>query len=70
VITCSHCACLSGKAPIHLVKYYVVARIKLCPTEDGGLIIQMKSNPHFEKGKSSRIGCKGIEEKFYLPAKF
>jgi hypothetical protein len=30
----------------------------------------MKSNPHLEKGKSGRTSCKGIAEKFSLPAIF
>jgi hypothetical protein len=36
----------------------------MCPEEDEGLIRPMKSNPHFEKGKLERIGCKRVAKKF------
>jgi hypothetical protein len=37
---------------------------KICQAEDGGLIGPMKSNPHLEKGKYGRIGCKGMAKTF------
>jgi hypothetical protein len=48
----------------------VVVKIKTCPAEDGGLIGQIKSKPHFEKGKSRRRGCKGMVERHSFLANF
>jgi hypothetical protein len=48
----------------------VAVRIKICHVEDGELIGPTKSNPHLEKGKSGKTGCKGLREIFSLPAAF
>jgi hypothetical protein len=37
--------------------------MKTCSAEDGGLIGPINSKPHFEKGKSGRTSCKGMEER-------
>jgi hypothetical protein len=48
----------------------VAVKIKTCPAEDGGLIGPINSKPHFEKGNSGRIGCKGMAERCYFPTNF
>ena len=45
-------------------------KIKTCPPEEGGLIGPIKSNPHFEKGKSGRTGCNNMAERHSFLANF
>jgi hypothetical protein len=45
-------------------------KIKTFPTEDGGLIGPIKSNPHFEKGNFGRTGSNGMAERHSFPANF
>jgi hypothetical protein len=69
-ITRSSVEFLSGIASAHFVKYFVVVKIKTCHAEYGVFIGPIKSNPHFEKGKSGRTSCKGMVERRSFPAKF
>jgi hypothetical protein len=48
----------------------MVFKVKTGPVENGGLIGPIKSNSHFEKGKSGRIGCNGMVERCSFLAKF
>ena len=69
-ITWSFVECLSGTASAHFVEYFVVVKIKTCHAEYGVFIGPIKSNPHFEKGKSGRTSCNGMDERHSFPANF
>ena len=62
-------AFLEGMASIHLVKYSVAVRIHLCCAEEAGCISPVKSRPHYKKGPSTIMGCKGKGRSFLLPSK-
>jgi hypothetical protein len=44
-------------ASTHLVKYLVAIIMNMCPLDEAGEILPMRSSPHCEKGHGVIIGC-------------